>query len=141
MLHMRRLLWSGPVAVAGAVAAVTLGQRVAVALMQPLPKAYALLDSAEPAVVTVVCVSAAVVVFAILAREAMEPGRTFRRTAAGVLAVSFLPDVALAMNCGARHQSLAGGRCLRDHPRCRVGGDVSVLASGSTARSHMDSER
>ena len=44
-----------------------------------------------------VCVSIAVLVFAAVANEAVNPVRTYRGIALGVLLVSFVPDLGLAM--------------------------------------------
>jgi hypothetical protein len=49
--------------------------------------------SSEPAIFTILLVSAAVVVFAVVCREAIDPVRTFRRIALIVLIVSFAPDI------------------------------------------------
>jgi hypothetical protein len=90
-----RLLWVGPATVAAAVLAVE-GVRLAAALMlRPLPKGLGALNSAEPAIVTGVCVTAAVLVFLAVGHEAAHPVQTYRRIALGVLLVSFIPDVVL----------------------------------------------
>lgn len=98
VISLRRLIWVGPVTIAAAVVAVVAVQAVAVAMLQPLPRLMRpLVTSIEPAVVTIVCVTAAVLVFAVIGHEAIDPIRTYQRTAFAVLIVSFLPDVALAM--------------------------------------------
>jgi hypothetical protein len=95
-INLWRLLWVGPATVGGAVLAVATVQWVAAALLSPLPKGLGPLKSAEPSVLTIVCVTGAVLVFAIVAREALDPCRTYRRLALAVLMISFVPDVVLA---------------------------------------------
>jgi hypothetical protein len=79
--------------VAAAVIVVRLPQIVAVAILRPPQRS--LLRSEEPAAFTAVLVTIAVVVFAIVAREASQPLRTYNRIAFLALVLSCLPDVAL----------------------------------------------
>lgn len=90
---LRRLYWAGPVTVAAAVAAVRVLQVVAVAVLDPAERS--LLRSEEPAVLTAVLVTIAVVVFAIVGSETSNPIGVFRRIAFAALIVSCLPDLAL----------------------------------------------
>jgi hypothetical protein len=92
-IELRRLFWVGPVAVAVAVVAVKLLQIIAVGLLNP-PEG-SLLRSQEPAGFTAVLVALAVIVFAIVASEAANPIRTYRRIALVALVLSCVPDVAL----------------------------------------------
>jgi hypothetical protein len=104
--HAIRLLWGGPLTVLASTAAVVLVQRLAVAVftrpagLEPtgrnLVQIELLSHSNEPAVFTAVLVSTAVVVFAVVCREAVNPFRTYRRIALVVLLVSFVPDVVAA---------------------------------------------
>jgi hypothetical protein len=50
-------------------------------------------DSREPTIVAAVLVSFAIVTFAILTRQAIDPTRTFRRLALGTLLFSLVPDL------------------------------------------------
>jgi hypothetical protein len=79
------------------VLAVVAIQRISVAMLGPLPRfSEAVLTSNEPAVVTAVLVSAAVV-FAVCVNAAAEPVQRFRRIALGALLASFMPNVATAL--------------------------------------------
>lgn len=95
-IKVRRLLWVGPATLATAVVAVLVVQSVAAALVNPTSKGFGPLRSMEPAIVTIVCVIAAVAVFAVVAKEAATPLRTYRRLALVILLLSFGPDLFLA---------------------------------------------
>jgi hypothetical protein len=100
-VNLRRLYWVGPATVAAAVLAVAIVQRVAVALLHPLPPAFKFpMLSAEPLIFTAVLVMAAVIVFAVVGDSASDPVRTFRRVALAVLAFSFAPNVVAAVSWG-----------------------------------------
>ena len=98
---MIRLLWVGPMAVLLSTAAVFVIQRLAasllrqaVALSGPDRIQIELLSrSNEPAIFTAVLVAAAVVVFAVVQREASTPCSTYRRIAFAALLISLIPDV------------------------------------------------
>jgi hypothetical protein len=92
-IDLRRLYWVGPTTVAAAVIVVRLLQIIAVAILRPPERS--LLRSEEPAAFTAVLVAIAVVVFAIVAREASQPLHTYNRIAFLALVLSCLPDVAL----------------------------------------------
>ena len=92
-IDLRRLLWVGPATVAAAVAAVKLLQIVAVAALRPTERS--LLRTEEPAAFTAVFVAIAVMVFAIVAREASRPIRTYNRIAVVALVLSCVPDLAI----------------------------------------------
>jgi hypothetical protein len=66
-------------------------------LGQNLVQIQALRRSSVPIIFTALLVSGAVLVFAIVCREAIYPLRTYRKIALVVLLVSFIPDVAAAM--------------------------------------------
>ena len=92
-IALRRLYWVGPATVATAVIVVRLLQVIEVAVLRPPERS--LLRSAEPAAFTAVLVAIAVVVFAIVAREASQPLRTYNRVAFLALVLWCVPDVAL----------------------------------------------
>ncbi len=85
----------GPATVVASVLAVVIVQLVAVSVLSPLPEF--LRNYGVPIVFTVVLVSAAVLVFAIVGRFARNPVRTYRRIALVVLIVSFAPDIPIGM--------------------------------------------
>jgi uncharacterized membrane protein len=92
---LKRLVWLGPAAVVLSMAAVFAVQQLALRLFAPLPREYVLLGSSESMVLTALFVSAAVLVFAVIAREAVDPVRTYRRVARWALVLSFIPDLIL----------------------------------------------
>ena len=92
---LERLAWLGPATVALSVAAVFVVQQAALMAFNPLPREYALLRSIEAEVLTVLFVTAGVLVFFVVAREAADPVRTYRRIALSALALSFIPDLIL----------------------------------------------
>jgi hypothetical protein len=94
-IALGRIWWVGPTTIAAGVLVVVAIQRLLAALLGPLPKGLGPLDSIEPAVVGTVCITAAVLVFVAVVREASRPVRTYRRIAFGVLLLSFLPDLIL----------------------------------------------
>ena len=101
--RLSRLVWVGPLTVAASSAAVVAVQWLAVTLFSARPGSAQLAEgyrqieilrgAREPALFTVVLVSVAVLVFAIIYREAARPLRTFQRVALVALVVSFLPDI------------------------------------------------
>jgi hypothetical protein len=94
-IQLRRLLWVGPLAVVASVIGVLLIQIIAVAILKPDPLPMSL-NWGPPIVFTVVLVSAAVIVFALVTRFIKNPMRTYQIIALVVLVVSFLPDVGYA---------------------------------------------
>ena len=94
-IQLRRLLWVGPLAVVASVIGVLLIQIIAVAILKPDPLPMSL-NWGPPIVFTVVLVSAAVIVFALVTRFIKNPIRTYQIIALVVLVVSFLPDVGYA---------------------------------------------
>jgi hypothetical protein len=94
---MSRLVWLGPLTVAAAVLAVAIVQAIILRVLHPLPRfSESLLRSSEPALATALFVSGGVVTFALITRLAGDPVRTFRRVALAALALSCLPNVAVA---------------------------------------------
>ena len=92
---VQRLAWLGPATVALSIAAVFVVQQIALRLFNPLPREYTLLRSSEAEVLTALFVSAAVLVFFVIARDAIDPVHTYRRIALGALVLSFIPDIIL----------------------------------------------
>ena len=94
-IQLRRLLWVGPLAVVASIIGVLLIQIIAVAILKPDPLPMSL-NWGPPIVFTIVLVTAAVIVFALVARFAKNPIRTYQIIAVVVLLLSFLPDVGYA---------------------------------------------
>ena len=95
-LRLNRLLWAGPVTVLASVVAVSLIRTVAVMLLKPAPT-FLPLNVDYPVFDTALFGTAAVLVFLGKCRYSLEPIAEYRALAAKALAVSFLPDVALAV--------------------------------------------
>jgi len=91
-----RLIWAGPLTVLISVVAVLLVRIVAVLILQPDVR-FAPRTLRPPIFDTVILGTGAVLVFLALGRWSSNPVRVYRFLAAGVLAVSLTPDVALAM--------------------------------------------
>ena len=107
---LRRLYWVGPATIAAAVGAVAAVQQVSLWVLHDLPKFSAnVLNSNEPAAVTVFFVGGAVLVFPIVVDAAKNPLRTFRRLALGVLLASCIPNLiaAFAQDAGIEWGMLA----------------------------------
>ena len=97
-LRVTRLYWAGPATVVTAVLAVSAVQWIVVDRLPPLPRfSERVLTSTEPAVVTAVLVSAAVLVFVVCVHLAADPMRTYRQIALGALLISLVPNVAAAL--------------------------------------------
>ena len=94
-IQLRRLLWVGPLAVIASIVGVLVVRIVAVALLQPQPMPMSLMWL-TPVIFTAVLVTGAVLVFALVARFAPNPIRTYQVIAFVVLLLSLLPDVAYA---------------------------------------------
>lgn len=92
-LELKRLLWVGPLTVAAAILGVLIIRIIAVALLRPDPMPMSLSWSL-PSLFTAVLVTAAVAVFALVARFARNPIRNYQIIAFVALLVSFLPDLA-----------------------------------------------
>lgn len=95
-LRLNRLLWAGPFAVLASVVAVLFIRTVAVRLLKP-SATFLPLTVDYPLMDTVMFGTAAVLVFLGKCRYSLEPITEYRSLAAKALAVSFLPDVALAV--------------------------------------------
>ena len=81
-------------------------------------------------VFTAVLVSFAVVVFAVVLREAIDPLRTYRRVALVALVVSFVPDVFVGA------MSLFGWPLAVIYVSLHVGGSLSVAALQAVITGH-----
>ena len=95
---LTHLGWTGPVTVALNLFAVTVLQRLALAVLPP-GSAFmtAVLTSKEPGILTAGLVTAGVTVFAVCVLAAAEPVRLYRRIAFGVLLLSVAPNVAVPL--------------------------------------------
>ena len=92
-IQLRRLLWVGPLTVVAAILGVLLVRIIAVAVLRPDPMPMSL-SWALPSIFTAVLVTAAVVVFALVARFAKTPIRTYQVIAFVALLLSLVPDAA-----------------------------------------------
>ena len=93
-INVRRLYWVGPATVAVSVLAVWIVQEISLALLPPLPRfSGSVLNSNEPAVLTAILVTGAVLTFPIVVEWSLNPLRSFRRLALGILIVSWIPSV------------------------------------------------
>jgi hypothetical protein len=81
------------------VIAVLIVRVVAIAVIHPDPR-FEPLGWGPPILDTVLCATAAVVVFAKVGESMKRPVRAYRRIAAAVLVLSFWPDVELVMGHG-----------------------------------------
>ena len=95
-VDLRRLYWLGPATVVVSVLAVAIVHIVAVLLLSPPPD-FLRQNYGVPALFTVVLVTAAVLVFAIVCRFSRAPLRTYQRIALLALFLSFLPDIPIGM--------------------------------------------
>jgi hypothetical protein len=87
-----RLLWVSPLTILAAVVANVIIQQIAVAVLRPDPL-FMPLTLIIPIVFTFVGGLGAVIVYALIGRFARKPIQLFRRVAAVVLVVSFIPDI------------------------------------------------
>lgn len=93
-VDLKRLLWAGPLVVVAAIAANVVFGLIVTRLFGISPD-FPALSSGALAVFTAVLVTAAVIVFALVARFARRPITTYRKIALGALLLSFLPDFAM----------------------------------------------
>jgi hypothetical protein len=94
-INLKRLFWVGPLTVVTSALAVFLIRTVAVAILKPAA-AFLPLSMETPLFDTVALSTAAVFVFLAKCRYGLEPVREYRALALKALAISLLPDVALA---------------------------------------------
>jgi len=94
-IKLRKLWWAGPLTVLAAIVGVLAVRVLAVAILHPDPAPMAL-GWGAPIMFTLVLVSGAVLVFALVGRFAKRPLRTYQTIALVVLLVSFVPDLLFA---------------------------------------------
>jgi len=92
-----RLLWVGPLTVLASIAGVLIVRVLAVAILHPDPTPMSL-GWVLPTVFTLILVTGAVLVFAVVARFAKNPIRTYQIIALVFLLLSFLPDIGFAQS-------------------------------------------
>ena len=94
-LDVSRFPQAGALTISASVAAVQIIRALAVVILHPLP-GFQPLTLFPPILDTVLGVAGAIFVFYQIGQYAQDPISTFRKVAAGVLLLSFAPDVALA---------------------------------------------
>jgi hypothetical protein len=90
----RRMAWLAPLTIACSVIAVLAVREVAVRVVHPAP-GFAPLTPDPPILDTILGCLGAILVFAMMV-DSPDSVRSYRRVAAGVLVLSFIPDVLLA---------------------------------------------
>jgi FtsH-binding integral membrane protein len=93
--RLRRLSWVGPLTILASIVGVLIVRVIAVAILRPDPAPMSL-GWVLPIVFTFVLVTGAVLVFALVARFAKNPIRTYQIIASVFLLISFLPDIGFA---------------------------------------------
>jgi hypothetical protein len=93
VIQTKKLWWVGPLTVLAAVMGVLIVRSVAMAILQP-PYAPGLEMIAISIVLTLVLCTAAVIVYALVARYSRKPVRTYIIISSIFLVISFLPDIA-----------------------------------------------
>jgi hypothetical protein len=96
-IQLRRLLWVGPLTVLASILGVLIVRVIAVAILRPDPAPMSL-GWLMPTLFTFVLVTGAVLVFALIARFARNPIRTYQIIAFIFLLISFLPDIGFAQS-------------------------------------------
>jgi len=94
-VRLGRLLWLGPLTILASILGVLIVRVIAVAILRPDPAPLSL-GWVMPTLFTLVLVTGAVLVFALVARFAKNPIRTYQMIALVFLLLSFLPDVGFA---------------------------------------------
>jgi hypothetical protein len=94
-----RLVWAGPLTILVSVTAVWLIRLAAVSILRPNVE-FMPLAPGPPVFDTVAAVGVAIIIFARIWSDSLEPAREYRSLAAKVLIVSFAPAVALAVMHG-----------------------------------------
>ncbi|HEX4809004.1 MAG TPA: hypothetical protein VH325_08745 [Bryobacteraceae bacterium] len=97
-LDSRRMLWVAPLTVAASVVAVLAVRKVAIRVIHPAP-GFLPLTLGPPILDTILGCLGAILVFGAIVFYP-DSVRTYRRVAAAVLLVSFIPDVLLATSRG-----------------------------------------
>lgn len=94
-IKIGRLLWVGPLTILASILGVLIVRVIAVAILQPDPIPMSL-GWVLPVIFTFILVTGAVLVFALVARFAATPIRTYQVIAFVFLLISFLPDIGFA---------------------------------------------
>jgi hypothetical protein len=89
-----KLLWVGPLAIVVSIIVNVIIRFIAVALLNPPPE-FTPLSVTMPIVFTLIGGVLAVIAFAIVAKLAKNPIRTYRIVATVALIVSFIPDIGI----------------------------------------------
>ena len=93
-IQLKKLWWVGPLTVLASVIGVLIVRAIAMAILPP-PYAPGLEMIMASISLTVVFCAAAVIVFALVARYAKNPVRTYVIISSIFLVISFLPDIAV----------------------------------------------
>jgi len=91
-IQLRKLWWVGPLTVLSAIIGVLIVRAIAMAILPP-PYGPGLAMVMIPIVLTLVFCTGGVVVFALIARFAKSPVRTFIIISVVFLVISFIPDL------------------------------------------------
>lgn len=94
-IQFRKLLWVGPLTVLASIVGVLIVRILAVAILNPNPVPISL-GWRMPIIFTFILCTAAVLVFAGIARFAKNPVRIYQIVAFVVLLITFLPDIGFA---------------------------------------------
>ena len=92
---LSRLWWAGPLTILVSILGVLIVRVIAVAILQPNPTPMSL-GWVLPPLFTFILVTGAVLVFALVARFATNPIRTYQIIAFVFLLISLLPDIGFA---------------------------------------------
>ena len=92
-IDRRRILWAGPLTIVAAIAAVQVVRAAAIATLPVPAEGFQPIGWFFPIFDTLVLVTAAVIVFAVVAGFARAPVRTYGRIAFVALLLSMIPDV------------------------------------------------
>lgn len=94
-VQLKKLWWVGPLTVLSAIIGVLIVRAIAMAILSE-PYAPGLAMIAIPIIFTLVLCTGAVLVYALVGRFSNNPVRTFLIISVIFLAISFLPDIAIA---------------------------------------------
>jgi Family of unknown function (DUF6069) len=94
-VKLGRLWWAGPLTILASMLGVLIVRVIAVAILQPNPTPMSL-GWVLPPLFTFILVTGAVLVFALVARFAKNPIRTYQIIAFIFLLISLLPDIGFA---------------------------------------------
>ena len=94
-LQLKKLWWVGPLTVLTAIVGVLIVRILAVTILHPNPAPPGL-GWIFPSVLTFIFCTSAVIVFALVGRFSKNPVRVYLLISSIFLAISFLPDIAVA---------------------------------------------